>query len=202
MDSRTEAEQQIIDAATKVFIAKGFKAATMKDIATEANTALSMTNYYFRSKKQLFDLIFDRVFDAMYGQLKTIDFSKSLFEIIENFVEVYSASLAKIPAIPNFIFAELSHNPERMVLKVKERQDLNRMIDTIQKKFDQEYQNGVIKKVDPFTIIINIEALCAFPFLAHPLIECVTTTVGFKCDDILKEQNRNIARFVIDAIKA
>lgn len=47
-------EQGIILAAQKIFQEKGFKEATMRDIAAEANVNMAMLHYYFRSKENLF----------------------------------------------------------------------------------------------------------------------------------------------------
>src|SRR6187402_1350284 len=48
-------EEKIKVAARKVFLKKGFSAARTRDIAEEAGINLALLNYYFRSKKKLFD---------------------------------------------------------------------------------------------------------------------------------------------------
>lgn len=46
-------EEKIKQAATKVFMEKGFDGTTTRDIATEANINLALLNYYFRNKQKL-----------------------------------------------------------------------------------------------------------------------------------------------------
>ena len=50
-------EIRIKEAAHKVFLAKGFSAATVRDVAKEAETNVALVNYYFRSKKNLFNVV-------------------------------------------------------------------------------------------------------------------------------------------------
>ena len=49
-----ETRQLLIDAATQVFLAEGFKAARVKDIADQAGVRLSAINYHFGGKEGLY----------------------------------------------------------------------------------------------------------------------------------------------------
>ena len=73
LDSTTEAK--IKAAAEKVFMEKGFSATRTRDIAEEAGMNLSLLNYYFRSKENLYNII-------MMEKLKVF------FDIIENIFKV------------------------------------------------------------------------------------------------------------------
>ena len=53
----TNTEDKILKAANKVFTQKGFAATRTRDIAAEAGINLALLNYYFRSKKKLFDIV-------------------------------------------------------------------------------------------------------------------------------------------------
>ena len=57
--SELSAQERIKIAATKVFTLKGLEGARMQDIADEANINKAMLHYYFRNKKQLFEIIFE-----------------------------------------------------------------------------------------------------------------------------------------------
>ena len=63
-----QAEKAILGAARKVFTQKGFAAARMEDIASEAGINRALLHYYFRSKEKLFDLIFQqRIREFFFG---------------------------------------------------------------------------------------------------------------------------------------
>ena len=52
-------EQEILEAAEREFIAKGFAGARTTSIAEAAGVTHAMLHYYFRTKEQLFERILD-----------------------------------------------------------------------------------------------------------------------------------------------
>ncbi|MFV0289726.1 MAG: TetR family transcriptional regulator, partial [Mangrovibacterium sp.] len=52
-------EEKIMEAARKVFHAKGFAATRTRDIAEEAGINLALLNYYFKSKQKLFAMVME-----------------------------------------------------------------------------------------------------------------------------------------------
>jgi len=69
MRQNRNVEQDIVEAARKVFQEKGYKEATMRDIAAEANINMAMLHYYFRSKDNLFYIVFDEAFKMLYIEI-------------------------------------------------------------------------------------------------------------------------------------
>jgi AcrR family transcriptional regulator len=60
--ARTDATQQrILDAATDVFSARGFSAATMADIVEHSGASIGSIYHHFGGKKELFLAIYDRL---------------------------------------------------------------------------------------------------------------------------------------------
>ena len=60
--ARTDATQQrILDAATDVFSARGFSAATMADIVAHSGASIGSIYHHFGGKKELFLAIYDRL---------------------------------------------------------------------------------------------------------------------------------------------
>src|SRR4051794_25354310 len=60
--ARTDATQlRILDAATEVFSARGFTAATMADIVDHSGASIGSIYHHFGGKKELFLAIFDRL---------------------------------------------------------------------------------------------------------------------------------------------
>jgi AcrR family transcriptional regulator len=60
--ARTDATQQrILDAATQVFGARGFTAATMADIVAASGASIGSIYHHFGGKKELFQAIFERL---------------------------------------------------------------------------------------------------------------------------------------------
>ncbi len=64
------AEQRILSAAKKIFVAKGMTGARMQDIADAAGINKALLHYYFRSKEKLFETIFK---EAVQGFLPRVN---------------------------------------------------------------------------------------------------------------------------------
>src|SRR5882762_9031481 len=111
---QASAEEKIKEAARKLFTQKGFAATRTRDIAEEAGINLALLNYYFRSKKKLFDII---ILESLQGFAKSLmdifNNDKTSLEIkIETFAERHIDLLIKNPGIPLFILSELRENPD------------------------------------------------------------------------------------------
>lgn len=69
--TRSDQREHILQVAAHVFAARGFHGASIRQISTAANVNVSMVNYYFGSKEQLLDAIFDRFFQELGGLLRS-----------------------------------------------------------------------------------------------------------------------------------
>ena len=123
LDSTTEAK--IKAAAEKVFMEKGFSATRTRDIAEEAGMNLSLLNYYFRSKENLYNIImmeklkvfFDIIIDVLNDEkLNLLDKATVL-------VNKYTDLLLHEPNLPWFLLSEIQQNPDFFSekLKIKDR---------------------------------------------------------------------------------
>ncbi len=59
---KASTEDKIKQAARKLFTKNGFAAVKTRDIAAEAGINLALLNYYFRSKKKLFEIIIGKLY--------------------------------------------------------------------------------------------------------------------------------------------
>ncbi len=68
-DVSEERRPQIVDAAIRVFTSKGFRKATMPDIAAEAGLSVGGVYWYFKGKDEIVSAILQRAFDEDFGAL-------------------------------------------------------------------------------------------------------------------------------------
>jgi TetR/AcrR family transcriptional regulator len=54
-----QTEDKIFEAATEVFVDRGMDGARMQDIASYAGINKALLHYYFRTKDQLFNAVFE-----------------------------------------------------------------------------------------------------------------------------------------------
>ena len=71
--SKTTTRAAILDAAKKIFAAKGFDAATVRDICTEAGANIALVSRYFGSKRELYAEVCRSLFDGLAAPLARLD---------------------------------------------------------------------------------------------------------------------------------
>ena len=62
-------EKLILEAAEKLFLEKGFDLTSTTQIAKEAGCNQALVHYYFRTKDNLFNMIFESKFNAFFQQV-------------------------------------------------------------------------------------------------------------------------------------
>ena len=98
--AKTDATQQrILDAATDVFAAHGFTAATMADIVEQSGASIGSIYHHFGGKKELFLAIFDRLaaeiehrIDAATGMADEADRQRTFEVTVRAYLEAVWAN--------------------------------------------------------------------------------------------------------------
>jgi AcrR family transcriptional regulator len=195
-----EPEALILDAARKVFIRNGYEGTSMQMIADEAGMNKALLHYYFRNKDRLFEAVFMEAFGKMAPKLIQVVLSERPFqEKIGIFVNEYISTLMEIPEIPLFILHELKRNPQRIVeLVSRSGIDPRKIVSVI----ETEIRNGTIKQIDPYQLLVNMLAMCIFPFAARPIIEGFIFRNDTKQFEAFMEQRKtDVTEFILNAIK-
>lgn len=95
----TKKQMTIIQAAERLFAVKGFEGASVRDIAHEANTNVSMISYYFGSKEKLMEAVFDTRMEGSRAQLEALYNNAELnaFGKINGLIDAYVLKLTNQP---------------------------------------------------------------------------------------------------------
>lgn len=196
-----DTEQQILKTARKVFIEKGLAGARMQDIANQAGYNKALLHYYFTSKDKLFDIVFEQEFGNFFSSLAHVIASGlPLFEKIEKVVELDIERLSQFPGLPMFVLNEVSRNPE-VILKRLKNVPTDQALGILQKQINAEVKKGNIRKIEAGQLIINIQSLCIFPFLAKPMVRGLMKMDEKTYQDMIQKRKTEVARFIINAIK-
>ncbi len=195
----TETEVLILDAARKVFLDNGFDGATMQQIANEAGINKALLHYYFRSKDRLFEAVFIEAFGQMVPNLLKIFTSEAQFtDKIRGLVETYISALQQYPQIPQFILHELHRNPGR-IIDLMHSTGMNPEV--VMNIIRQEIKKGSIIDIDPYQLMVNMLAMCIFPFAARPMIQgFIFKNDAVVFEDFLEKRKTDVADFIIKAI--
>lgn len=161
-----EVENRILEAAKKVFIAKGFESATMGDIATEAGIGRTSLNYYFRTKEMLFHTILDKLMYALLPNLgKIVDEESDYKDKVRKIVHLYLTTLRKNDLIPLFIVNELQRNPQHFFNAVMKDPERIQPIIKLRKLVEAEMEKGKLRKMPIVDLVSTLVSLIIFPFL-------------------------------------
>lgn len=163
-----DVENRIIEAAKKVFIAKGFDSATMGDIATEAGIGRTSLNYYFRTKEMLFNTILDKLMYALLPNLDQIVDEKSTYkEKTRKIADLYLTTLRKNDLIPLFVVNELQRDPQHFLKAVMKDPERIQPIIKLRKFVELEMERGNLRKIPIVDIVSTLVSLIIFPFLVR-----------------------------------
>jgi len=196
----SETETLILNAARNVFLENGFDGTTMQKIADEAGINKALLHYYFRSKDRLFEAVFIEAFARMVPNIMKVFFSEMEFqEKIRNFVDTYITALQQYPQIPLFILHELHRNPGRIIELIK---STGMNPDFVMDIIRQEIKKGTIAEIDPYDLMVNMLAMCIFPFAARPMIQGFIFKNDAKVfEEFLDKRKTEVADFILNAIK-
>ena len=192
-------KKAILDAAKILFIEKGYQNTSVRDIAKKAGVNLALVNYYFSSKEDLFDLIFDNiVLQILNGMKFEISAENSACENIEHAVNTYTEALIKNPELTSFIFQEIIKHSELLNSRIATLQHTNNFMKVFINSLNRDIEKGIIRKIDnPEIIILNIVSLCVFPFISKPLVKKVMNID----DKIFVKEMRDRKKIISDMLK-
>lgn len=191
---KVDRKSAIINSARKLFIQNGFSATSMRDIAKDANVNIAMLNYYFNSKQILFDMIFDEVFENMVNHFDiNLLLGNSTIDNIANFIDSYTEGLIENIEIPGFIFQEIYKNPDLIISRVKKNDHMLKFMHSFLSSLNNDISEGKLRNIEnPLGLILNIISMCAYPFIAKPIVEKVINTNDTEFTKIMRARKKEI----------
>ncbi len=195
-------EQNILEAAKKVFVKRGFAGARMQEIADEAAINKAMLHYYYRSKEKLFKVILEESMTGVINQFAdALDEEGSVLEKIETVVRVYISNLRKQPHLPLFVLHELSQNRTHFLDDIKGRVHHMPNFLLFFQQILKEQQEGIIKAIPPMHLLLNVMSMCVFPFVAKPLFCNFLEIPETQFDEIMEQRIEEVTRFIRNALE-
>jgi TetR/AcrR family transcriptional regulator len=194
----TSTEDKILDAAKEVFMKYGLYGARMQDIADTAGINKALLHYYFRNKEKLFDKVFEGALTKYFEMMDVfsndaLPVKDKLITYSENIIDFY----AEYPQMSMFIIKEIGNNPDVLKLKILAAKK-NKKIRLIE-MLESAMKRGEIRKLDAALMLINIQSLCCYPFLASPMFRHSLKAHGKDWDkDFSKEKLKRSVKLIIE----
>lgn len=198
-DKTQGTEEQIFDAASRVFQRKGYAGARMQDIADEAKINKSMLHYYFRSKEKLFQQVYQRKMGQFLPVIFNVLNSKDPLDIkVEQLIDAYYSFLNDNPKMAQFVINEMNQNPDRFheLINAHDIKPPKAFKQQVQK----EIEAGNMDPVEPEQLFISIVGLTLFPYLAQVMIRGVFEMDEQEFLTFLQERKTFLASFILNGI--
>jgi TetR/AcrR family transcriptional regulator len=195
-----QTEEKIFDAATEVFVEKGMDGARMQDIASHAGINKALLHYYYRTKDQLFNKVFEKIAGKMFEKFAPVfDNNLTLEEKIRFFFRAHITFLQENPRLPGFILNEINRNPSR-IKKLLRTIEFKKIWTILHEQHKNELDKYNITEETLPQIMTSIAAISVFPFAASGILEGIFENMGIDFDKYMEERKEFAADFVIKAI--
>lgn len=167
-----DTEQLIKDTAKKIFFGEGRFNATTQEIADAAGVNRTLINYYFRSRDNLFDIVFDDAHRREHERTEMIVFSNlPLKEKVSQHLDMFLEQSNEFPYLEIYMVTQMNQG-----CVYKDPEIMNRMLDKFYLEIAIEMDKGNIAKMRPEQFLLNFISLCSFPISMRPLLQ---ETMGF-----------------------
>ncbi len=166
-----EVRHRLVEAAASLFADRGYRGASVRQIARAADVTPAMVGYYLGDKLGLLEAVLDSVFEHLLEGIQDLAaHSPEDGSPIERFIELYLATLSAEPWIPHFLVREvLSENTpvrERFVERFARR-----AASVVPQFFEQRIAAGELRRdLDPSLVVLSLLGMCVFPLIAQPVI--------------------------------
>ena len=194
-------EQRIVRAAREVFMTRGFDGARMQQIADEAGINKALLHYYFRSKQQLFEVVFTETLGKFQQAfIRILSSEQPLIEKIRSMVAEDIEILIENPDIPLFVISEVAKNPDQMTDRAR-KVGMPKLIEEFSKQVRSAVRRKEIRRIDPVELLINILSLNRFPFIGKPVLCSMIGIDEKKFHAMMKKRKTSVADMIVNDLQ-
>ena len=163
-EKKDQTQELIKETAKNLFFVQGKFDAATQEIADVAGVNRTLINYYFRSRDNLIQIIFDEAHRVEKEKSELIMNSVlGFYEKISNFIDGSLQTCLKYPYLETYIVSQI--NKGSCHKKDVEEKDLKKMYSEI----EIEMELGNIEKMAPVQFVLNMISLLIFPSAVRPL---------------------------------
>ena len=173
----TTTRDEILDAAERLFAARGFPATTIKQIGQAAGVNSALLYYYFEDKERLYRAVLERLAAQLVSRtLVRLQASASPPDRIRGFIEAQVDTFIANPQLPRLFMREmLDHDAEHAVEQIQHlaATSFKALCDTIE---EGQKQGTFRPDLDPKFAAISVVAQVVYFFLARPAVRVLLAT--------------------------
>jgi len=165
-------EQLILKVAERLFLEKGFAMTSTTEIAKEVGCNQALVHYYFRTKDNLFNVIFENKFKDFFQhifhfyKLENLPFQEKIKFMIESHFDMIKEN----PKLPLLILNEMTRQPKQLKLLREKLHDIpEQLFGQLNEELEAEIAAGRIRQVNLMDLIVTMVSLNVSLFLLMPV---------------------------------
>ena len=196
-------EQQILEAAEREFLKKGYDGARTTSIAKAAGVTHAMLHYYFRTKEQLFERFIDKKMSEVVPLLTHL-FGNSdlpLVERIEKTISVHFDFVATNPDLPRFLINEILPYKERCDLFYSKVANFLYLFNNLQREVNEAAARGEVEQFNVLLLFQSVLSLNIFPSLMANMIENLMSNNEQSMKEIFAQRKAENIELIMRRIK-
>ena len=196
-------EQQILEAAEREFLGKGYDGARTTSIAKAAGVTHAMLHYYFRTKEQLFERFIDKKMSEVVPLLTHL-FGNSdlpLVERIEKTISVHFDFIATNPDLPRFLINEILPYKERCDLFYSKVANFLYFFNNLQREVNEAAARGEVEQFNVLLLFQSVLSLNIFPSLMINMIENLMSNNEQSMKEIFAQRKAENIELIMRRIK-
>jgi AcrR family transcriptional regulator len=197
-------EQTILEVAEKLFLEKGFASTSTTQIAKGAGCNQALVHYYFRTKENLFNTIFEQKFRYFFEHIFEIkNLEKLPFEQkVRHVVESHFDFLRQNPKIPLLVSSQLSRLPEQIQeLRSKLQNVPQELLAHMNAELQHEIAAGHARDIDMLDIILTMVMQNVGLFIMLPMASGLLQLSDEQLEEIITHRREENVQVVLRYIK-
>jgi len=175
---RPEARDALLDAASRLFAARGATAVSLRRVAREAGVTPAMVHYYFGGKDGLYDAMLERTLLRVLGRVREVMqrgelAGQSTGERLAALLRVLVDTFAAEPWVPVLVVRDVLSEGGRFRERFV-REYASHMAALLPELMQREIDAGQLRAdLDPRLAFLSFMGMAVMPFVARPVVEQV-----------------------------
>lgn len=196
-------EIQILEAAEKLFLDQGFIKTTTGQIAKLAGCNQALVHYYYRTKDNLFDKVFEEKIRLLTSNILLVDTTgTNLEEGITKMVGMHFDFLKQNPKLIPFVLNEIISNPDRVYTLVGRMQQYPKSIFAkLDADLKKEVEKGTIHPISAIDLLFTIASLNVTPFLVMPILQKALDMSDVDMNEALEHRKKEVVNIILSRLR-
>jgi len=122
-------------------------------------------------------------------------------------IDLEIGHLSRAPYLPGYIIGEVTHHPERVPQLIAAVTGLApselgpRVLGTLRRQIRSRVKAGVMRDIAPESFIVNLMALCIFPFAVRPMVQTMLGMDDRRFEQFITRRREQLPAFFLGALR-